>query len=77
VTIKSKSGIVYKIDKTSGKIKVKKNKKLKTNKKSKANPFEIKKKKIADKKLSKQKETEKIIKDLKKFENEDSKKILD
>ena len=43
MTIKSKSGIVYKIDKTTGKIKVKKAKMFKAKKGSRPNPFERKK----------------------------------
>ncbi len=46
MTIKSKSGIVYKIDKKTGKIKVKKTKKLKSKKNRKLNPFERKKKSL-------------------------------
>ena len=46
MTIKSKSGIVYKIDKKTGKIKVKKTKKLKSKKNRKPNPFERKKRSL-------------------------------
>jgi hypothetical protein len=46
VIFKSKSGIVYKIDKKTGKIKVKKTKKLKSKKNRKPNPFERKKKSL-------------------------------
>ena len=46
MTIKSKSGIVYKIDKKTGKIKVKKIKKLKSKKNRKPNPFERKKRSL-------------------------------
>ncbi len=80
MTIKRKSGIIYKIDKTTGKIKVKKNKKLKIENKGKKNPFESKKKKskeISDKNDFKKIENEKVIIDLKNFDNEVSKKISD
>ena len=50
MTIKSKSGIVYKIEKSTGKIKVKKAKMFKAKKNSKPNPFERKKK--VDKRVS-------------------------
>ena len=46
MTIKSKSGIVYKIDKKTGKIKVKKIQKLKSKKNRKPNPFERKKRSL-------------------------------
>ena len=43
MTIKSRPGMIYKIDKITNQIKVKKVKKLKSKKNGKGNPFERKK----------------------------------